>query len=350
MNPGIPRPARRGLFTVGLAAVLLSAACSTSATGQEAASEKTTKVTLAIPAPSELFNLPVVLADELGYYAEEGLDVNLIDFQVGSTVLQAVLAGDADAASGFYGHTIMMAAKGQPIRSFVTTINTPGLVLAVSPATRRPIKHLADLKGAVVGVSAPGSGSHIFLQYLLRRHGVAPDDVAVSGIGLAGTAVAAMERGRVDAAIMLEPALSQLQQRMGKLVLLVDTRTQAGVSEIFGTDGYPGIALYARSKWLAENQATATKLAAAVTRALHWIHDHSAEEIADAMPEQLVRGDRALYVTTVATAKSTVSTDGRMHVEGAEAVRRMLAVSVPEVADADIDLTATYTNEFLQTG
>lgn len=334
-------------LVVAALAALISAACSASATGEERSSGKATKVTLAVPAPSELFNLPVVLADRLGFFADEGLNVKLVDVGAGTNAVQAVLAGEAQAASGFAGHTITMAAKGQAVRSFVTTVNSPGMALAVSPATNRPIRTVADLKGAAVGVSAPGSGTHHFLNYVLDQHGLAPEDVSVTGIGLAATAVAAMENGKVDAAVMLEPALSQLQKRTGGLRFLVDTRTTDGVTEVFGTKDYPAIALYARSTWLAKNKEIARGLAAAVTRALQWARQREAAEIAERMPTEYVGGDRALYEATIATAKPTISPDGRMHAEGAEALRKMLAVSVPEVRDADINLADTYTNEFL---
>lgn len=328
-------------------AALISAACSASATSAESSSDKAAKVTLAVPAPSELINMPVVLADRLGFFADEGLDVKLVDVGAGTNAVQAVLAGEAQAASGFAGHTITMAAKGQAIRSFVTTMNSPGMALAVSPATSRPIRTVDDLKGAAVGVSAPGSGTHHVLNYVLEQHGLAPEDVSVTGIGLAATAVAAMENGKVDAAVMLEPALSQLQRRTGGLRFLVDTRTVQGVTEVFGTKDYPAMALYARSTWLAKNKETAQGLATAVTRALQWARQHEAAEIAERMPAEYAGGDRALYEATVATAKATLSTDGRMHPEGAEALRKMLAVSIREVKAANIDLSDTYTNEFL---
>ena len=334
------------LVMAALAAVI-SAACSASATGEERSAGRATKITLAVPAPSELFNLPIVLADRLDFFADEGLDVKLVDVGAGTNAVQAVLAGEAQAASGFAGHTITMAAKGQAVRSFVTTVNSPGMALAISPATGRPISTVADLKGAAVGVSAPGSGTHHLLNYVLEQHGLAPDDVSVTGIGLAATAVAAMEHGKVNAAVMLEPALSQLQKRTRGIRFLVDTRTPEGVTEVFGIKDYPAMALYARSTWLAENKETARGLATAVTRALQWARQHEAAEIAERMPAEYIGADRALYEATVATARYTFSPDGRMHPEGAEALRKMLAVSVPEVKTADINLADTYTNAFL---
>jgi len=349
MTSRTPGPVGRVRSVIGgLGAVCLAAACSTSAGSKEAGRHTAVNVRLAVADPSGVSHLPVVLANRLGYFADEGLDVNMVDFQAGSKVLTALLAGDVDVASGFYGDTIVMAAKGKFLRSFVTTINSPGLALVVSPRTERRINGVADLKGSVVGVSAPGSGTHIALNYLLHREGLTSDDVAVAGIGLAGTAVAAMERGQVDAGVLLEPALSQLAQRAGDLKILVDTRLPATVKEVFGGHDFPAIGLFSRSNWLAGNPATAKRLAAALTRALTWAHSHSPAQIAAAMPLEFAGPDRNLYLTTIASAAGTISVDGRMSVAGAEAVRRMLAVSMPDVAGAEIDLAATFTNEFLK--
>ena len=75
----------------------------------------------------------------------------------------------------------------------------------------RPITSVKDLAGKKIGVSAPGSSTHFFLNYMLRKAGVDANTVGVIGIGLEATAVAAMEQGSVDAAVMLDPAITQLQ-------------------------------------------------------------------------------------------------------------------------------------------
>ncbi len=275
-------------------AAALAAACSGSPSGAQAGAAKT-KVTVAVPAASELFNLPVVLADRLGYYTEEGLEVELLDVGSGSKAVQAVLAGDAQAASGYIGNAITTTAKGQPLRAFVATMNSPGVVLAVSAATGRRITEVSDLKDAVVGVSSPGSGSHQFLNWVLRQHGLTPVDVSIASVGLAATAVAAMEHGKVDAAVMVDPAFSQLQRRAPNVEVLVDTRTADGLVDVFGLDDYPAMTLYARPAWLSGNEEAARKLVGAVTRALRWARQHNAGEIAEVMPAKYAAGDRALY-------------------------------------------------------
>ena len=102
----------------------------------------------------------------------------------------------------------------------------PGLVLVVSPRHADRITSVKDLAGKKVGVSAPGSSTDFFLKYLLAKNGVDPNSVAVVGIGIEATAVAAMEQGIVDAAVMLDPGATVLQGKIQDFKILSDTRTQ----------------------------------------------------------------------------------------------------------------------------
>ena len=335
----------KALPLVILASAAAMAACTPSEGSTRVAGPAT--VALAVPAPSALILLPAILAQRLGFYTDEALDVRLEYFQAGSKALQALLAGDVDVVEGVYEHTVHMAARGQSLTSFVTLGRSPGAVLAVSPRSRRTITQVEDLKGAAVGVSAPGSATHFFANDILVQHGLSPNDVGIQAVGSGATAIAAMETGQVDAAVLLEPTVSQLEQRLGRLQILADTRTERGAREIFGTDSYPGIGLYTRSAWIAGHEDTARKLARAMTRTLRWLHDHSAEDIAARMPPELRGENTGVYVRALALGKSMFPLDGRMSLRDAETARRLLALSIPEVRDAHIDLSKTFTNEFL---
>jgi NitT/TauT family transport system substrate-binding protein len=61
-------------------------------------------VRIAIGGQSQMIYLPTTLAQELGYYREEGLDVELEDFAGGAKALQSLVGGSADVVSGFYDH------------------------------------------------------------------------------------------------------------------------------------------------------------------------------------------------------------------------------------------------------
>jgi len=310
------------------------------------------EVRLAVGGQPLLVYLPTTLADRLGYYREEGLNVHIEDLQGGSKALQALQGGSVDVVSGYYDHTIQMQAKKRDVVAFINMLRYPSLVVAVSPKASKPINTVADLKGAKVGVTAPGSSTDFYLKYLLVRAGLTPTDAAPQAIGGDSSAVAAMEQGQVDAAVMLDPAFAQLQKRAGaeNVQVLSDTRTAEGVQRDLNVSTYPAAVLYADAAWLEDNPETARKLARAIKRALDYVHSHSAAEIAAAMPPEYAAGDPEIYATAIDSAKAAFSPDGRIDMAGAEAVYGVLKQFTPEIASAPIDVGKTFTNDYLPAG
>jgi NitT/TauT family transport system substrate-binding protein len=306
-----------------------------------------TKVTIAIGGASCLCYLPTVLAKQLGEYEKAGLNVEMVDFKGGSQALTAVLGGSADVVSGYFDHCVNLAAKGQHLQAFVVYDRYPGLVLVVSPKQTGNIMSVKDLAGKKVGVSAPGSSTHYFLNFLLKKNGVDAGSVGVIGIGLGATAVAAMEQGSVDAAVMLDPSVTLLQGKNKDLRILSDTRTQKDNIAVFGGD-YPGGALYTKADWIEKNPKTAQALATAIVQTLKWIHSHTPEEIMAKMPAELVGADKALYLAALKNTIPMYSQTGKMDPKGAEAVLAVFSQSSEAVAKANIDLSKTYTNRFVE--
>jgi sulfonate transport system substrate-binding protein len=304
-----------------------------------------TKIRIAVGGQNQLIYLPVTLARELGFYRDEGLEVELQDHAGGAKALEAMIGGSADVVSGFYDHTIQMAAEGRPLVAFVTMLRFPGLVLAASPNS--PVYRVDDLKGRVAGVTSPGSSSHMLLTFLLQQHGVAPESVSVTGIGAAATAIAAVERGKVDAGMMTDPAFTIVQRRAPGVRVLADLRHEDGVREAFGTRTYPASVLYATEQWVRSRPQIAGHLAHAIRRTLEWLHSHTPEEIADRTPADFRGEDPALYADALKNTMTMFSPDGVMEAEGAEAVHKLLARSMDKVRTATIDLSKTYTNEFV---
>src|SRR5215468_6323001 len=306
-----------------------------------------TKVAVAVGGAGCLCYLPTVLAEQLGEYKKAGLDVELINFKGGSQALTAVLGGSADVVSGYFDHCVNLAAKNQSLQAFVVYDRFPGFALVVAPKNSGTIGAVKDLAGKKVGVSAPGSSTEFFLKYILAKNGIDPNSVGVVGIGLEATAVAAMEQGSVDAAIMLDPAVTLLQGKNKDLKILSDTRTQHDTLAVFGGE-YPGGALYTRADWIAKNPAATQALTNAIVATLKWIHSHSPEEVMAKMPDNLVGPDKALYLAALKNTIPMYSTTGLMDPKGAQAVLDVFSQSSPEVANAKIDLSKTYTNTFVE--
>ncbi|MFL4984274.1 MAG: ABC transporter substrate-binding protein [Xanthobacteraceae bacterium] len=304
------------------------------------------KVTIAVGGAGCLCYLPTVLAQQLGEYQKAGVEVELVNFKGGSQALTAVLGGSADIVSGYYDHCVNLAAKNQALQAFVVYDRYPGLVLVVSPKHTGTINSIKDLANKRVGVSAPGSSTDFFLKYLLSKNGVDANSVGVVGIGLDATAVVAQEQGTVEAAVMLDPAVTLLQGKYKDIKILSDTRTQHDTLAVFGGE-YPGGALYTRSDWIAKHEKETQALTTAILATLKWIHSHSPEEIMAKMPSDMVGADKALYLAALKNTIPMYSTTGRMDPKGAEAVLAVFSQSVPEIAKANIDLSKTYTNKYV---
>ena len=305
-------------------------------------------VRIAIGGQNQMVYLPTTLAQELGFYKAEGLDVELQDFQGGAKALQALVGGSADVVSGFYDHTIQMSAEGRALVAFVNTLRFPGLVLTTSPQAAATVTKIEDLKGRMVGVTAAGSSSQMFLTFLLTRNNVAADSVSVTAIGSAATAIAAVEHGKVDAGWLADPSFTLITRRNPSVRVLADLRDEAGVKTAFGTSSYPASVLYSTAAWVAANQDVTRKLAHAMLQTLQWMHGHSAAEIAAKTPKALRGEDDALYIEALKSSMPMFSTNGEMTDDGAAAVRSLLAGTMEKVRGASIDLSKTYTNEFLR--
>jgi NitT/TauT family transport system substrate-binding protein len=305
------------------------------------------RVRIAVGGQNQMIYLPTTLARELGFYKEEGLDVELQDFAGGSKALQALVGGSADVVSGFYDHTIQMAAEGRELVAFVTMLRFPGLVLVTSPQSAAQVQTIADLKGRIAGVTTAGSSSQMLLTYMLQRNGVPPDAVSITAIGNAATAIAAIEHGKVDAGMTGDPAYTLIAKRNPSVRVLADLRTSEGVKAALGADSYPASVLYAPGQWIRDNRTVAQHLAVAIQRTLAWMHTHTPDEIAAKTPKSLRGEDDALYVEALRSSMPMFSPDGLMTAEGPGIVRTLLAGSMDKVRAAPADVSHTYTNEFL---
>src|SRR6202521_2906932 len=278
-----------------------------------------TKVTIAVGGGACLCYLPIVLAKQLGEYDKAGVAIELVDLKGGSDALKAVLGGSADVVSGYFDHCVNLAARKQELQSFVVFDRYPGEALVVSPAHTSEIKSIKDLAGEKVGVSAPGSSTDFFLKFLLKKNGIDPSSAAVIGVGLGATAVAAMEQGQIDAAVMLDPSVTVLQGNHPDLRILSDTRTQKDTLATFGGE-YPGGALYATAAWVASHEKDTQALTNAIVNTLGWIHAHSPEEIMAKMPPEMVGKNKELYLAALKNTIPMFSESGRMDPKGADAV------------------------------
>ena len=304
------------------------------------------KTTIAVGGKNLLYYLPLTVAEQRGYFKDEGLDITIVDFAGGARALQAVVGGSADVVSGAFEHTVNMQFKGQPMRAFVLQGLAPQIVLGVSTKTMPGYKTLADLKGKKIGVTAPGSSTNVMVNFLIAKAGLKPSDVSIIGVGAAQGAVAAMTAGQIDAISNLDPVVTLLQ-RAGAMKVVSDTRDPKEAERVFGGP-MPAGCLYAPQSFIDKHPATVQALANALVRADKWIQGAGAGEIIKAVPESYLLGDRAVYIDAFMAAKGALSPDGLFPEAGAATAVRALQSIDPALKDTKFDLGAAYTNEFVR--
>jgi NitT/TauT family transport system substrate-binding protein len=250
------------------------------------------KVSIAVGGKAGFYYLPLTIAERLGYFKDEGLDVEISDFEGGSKALQAVVGGSADVVSGAWENTIDQQPKGLNMQGFVLQGRYPAISMGIAKAKAGAYKSPKDLKGMKIGVSAPGSSTNRLVLHMLAKDGLKGDDVSIIGVGTAAGAIAAVESGNIDAISNVDPVITMLESK-GDIVVIADTRTAKGTAAVFGSPEMPAAALYAPIDFVKKNPNTVQALTNAMVRALIWLQKATPDQIASTVPPEYLLGNKA---------------------------------------------------------
>lgn len=122
---------------------------------------------------------PIIIAQEKGYFAEQGLEVEIIAPADPSDPPKLVAAGKGDLAISYQTSQHLHVAEGLPLLRVGTLIATPLNCLLV--LKNGPIKKIADLQGSKIGFSVAGV-EEVLLTAVLGKHGVSLDSVELVNV------------------------------------------------------------------------------------------------------------------------------------------------------------------------
>ena len=302
------------------------------------------KITIMVGGYEKHIYLPAKLAESLGYFKDEGLDVELLNEPAGVDAENEMLAGSVQGVVGFYDHCVDLQSKGKFAMSVVQFSQAPGEVELVS--SKHPeIKGFADLKGKSAGVTGLGSSTNFLTMYLEIKNGLKLEDVTSVPVGAGQTFIAAMQQDKIQVGMTTEPTISRML-KTGEAKVMVDMRSVEGTKAALGGT-YPAASLYMETSYVQKNKEDVQKLANAFVKTLKFINTHSAAEIADMMPKEFYVGDKDLYVKALADGKAMFTSDGRMPDGGPETVLAVLSGFSKSIKVKTIDLSKTYTTEFV---
>lgn len=139
---------------------------------------------------------PIIVAQEKGYFADQGLDVEIIAPADPSDPPKLVAAGQAELAISYQPQLHLQVAEGLPLKRVGTLVATPLNCLLV--LEDGPIKEISDLKGAKIGYSVAGV-EEALLSAILGKHGLSVDDVELVNVNWSLSP--SLMSGQVDAVL-----------------------------------------------------------------------------------------------------------------------------------------------------
>ena len=158
--------------------------------------------------PPNLVHIPPYLAKDLGYFKEEGLDVEIVSFEGGVGSMRAMMAGSADLSLTSGDPPILARVQGSPLKMIVSTSPRLEAVMTVQGS----IKDVKDLKGKKIGIQEPSGFADLFSRRLLTQAGIKPEEVQIISTSTAGR-VPALVTGQVDTGVLhVEQAIRAIKR------------------------------------------------------------------------------------------------------------------------------------------
>src|SRR5450755_3115806 len=305
------------------------------------------KVSVAVGGKASFYYLPLTIAEQLGYFKDEGIELEISDFEGGSKALQAVVGGSADVVSGAWENTIDQQPKGLNLQGFVLQGRYPMITVGIAKAKAASYKSPKDLKGMKIGVSAPGSSTNRMVLHLLAKDGLKGDDVSFIGVGTSAGAIAAITTGQIDAVSNVDPVMTMLEMS-NAVTIIADTRTAKGTEAVFGSADMPAAALYAPISFIQKNPNTVQALTNAMVRALLWLQHATPDQVLATVPPEYLLNNREAYLASYNKLKDAFSPDGLFNEAGAQNTMKYLAAFNPAVKPAEIKLGQTFDNSYAQ--
>ena len=305
------------------------------------------RITLAVGARSVFAfrHLPLTLAEQLGFFVAEGLQVTLQPYASDALALQALRDGAADVCAIDFEQLLRQPeASVGTARCFVVQGRAAQVALGVSLRSLPHFKTLADVRGRKLGVCALDTQSHTVACLALAQVGLAPEDVTFVAVGEGAEAAAALRAGRVQALCHGDPLMTQLENQ-GDVRIVGDARTLSGAQALFG-GSVPGGCLVAPVAFLQRREAQAQALADAVVHALKWLQTAGPADLVQALPPNSWGQARSVYLAAFARARETLSPDGMVPRNGPATALRALALANPQGLAARMDVARTFTSDF----
>lgn len=260
----------------------LAAAGAIAVAGAPHAADAAGKKVVFAQGPLALPFIVMYVATAKGYFAEQGIDAELISLAGGAQAMSALLSDNAQVYPGIPSTAMKVVNAGQNVVVFASLMTQmpASMVVQGDIAKARgigpdtPLKQrIASLKGLTIGVAAAGASPDTLVRYALQAVGIKPDSEAtIAPIGGSAAMLGAFQQRRIDAFVSGSPTPEQAVREMGAVELVNYTR-----GEDESLRGFMFLGLIARPEWLEADPDRAVAVVRAVWQAERLIRERPDE-------------------------------------------------------------------------
>ena len=273
------------------------------------------KVKMTIPVIAHSM-LPVFLAQNKNYFAEEKLEVEVNSTNGGGPDIRALIAGDVDFSFTTGDNVILAHQEGKKLTMVMSGLNklfinwamhkdaakSKGIVESTPLAEK-----IKALKGMTIGVTNAGALTSHLASFVVRKAGLNPQsDVNVVPVGSGPTWLAALENRKVDVALTAPPTPDMAISRGFAMLFINNAKGEdPSISEFLMEN------LIVRPETATKDADTVRRMVRALTRANQWALKSTPEQVAEALKPSMTTIAADLLLSGVKAVLPTLSGDGR---------------------------------------
>lgn len=299
-------------FIILILSLLLVSGCSSEPqNGKETDSTSATLQKIKITQPNFLEAwLPIYVANEKGYFAEEGLEIEFVTVMGGHNVRAAVIAGEAEFGHTGYEQVASTFEQGKGCKMIMTTTEKHPWSYFVG----KDIEGIADLKGKNIDGGLEGSSYRSFARAVVQFGGLDPDkDVQFVNIPR-GSEIVALEKGEVHGALGADSnTVHLLNKNFKQIVNMID---DADHKAVVGSDTYPLFVIMVSDEYIESSPEQIQSFTNATVKGMNFIRENDAETIKETIAPLFTHVDKDILGEYIKIISPALSTDGYVSEEG----------------------------------
>jgi len=294
----------------------------------QAARSQPVDLRITIPVKALLY-YPVLAAKDLGYFAEEGINMDIVVTQGDGPDVDALIAGSVQFAATTPNRLMTAYEQGKPLLGIMTISKRIAVncfmnkekadALGVSEDTAIAEK-LQKLRGLTIGGTRPGAFTNLLAADYVKRAGMVPQqDVKVIGVGAGPAMLAALENKQIDVGCIASPTPEIAVSRGKSIMLINNTRGQDPEFDEFLFS-----VLYVRPEYAKTNPDVVRKVVRSLQKANAFIIDTPFAQQLPVLQRIFGELDPAILREALINTQSGIEPSGRISQHSVEAAEKLL--------------------------